>query len=431
MLSLLLWILGGIGILCIIVFPGVRKGALPPDRETMISDAACNIASTAFILIQMLFPLYGYYFFRVRFFIYDPELIDGFGDEAKSIVSCIVMNFHEFFENKPEITVYAFLMLIHVFCFFAGMSLYKKGIKTGHKLFLLLPLLAFIGATCWYCLSHLKARFRIGIFFLYEILMQLDVFVRYLCGAFIMIAILYGIYMLLKKLLKNELIALIVILVLSFFAPDIRVIKDGVDIIEVGNIKWMLFGPGIPLFPIGMIVMKYKDKILPKTKKGIIIHLASWLCIGGISFYALSGLQSFLIKQAGLNPYDALKDIWYDGLGEKLNKLEKIYKVDSIPWLIFGLALSMLVLGLALLIRTGNPVTKFIREHCYLITVLLFTRHVFFEVSGWDMDIWTKTFGMPEEMRIILPFIFFVLSVVLAFLIKKFILDKRAAKMKT
>ena len=393
----------------------------------MISDAATNIASTAFILIQMLFPIYGYYYFRVRYFIYDPELVDGFGDEAKSIISCIVINFHEFFENKPEISVYAFLMLTSVFCFFAGMSLYKNGIKTGHKLFLLLPLLAFIGANGWYCLSHLKARFRVGVFFLYEILMQLDLFVRYLCGAFIMIAILYGIYLLLKKLLKNELIPLIVILVLSFFAPDIRVINDGVDIVHTGMIKWMLFGPGIPLFPMGMLVMKYKDKILPKTKKGIIIHLASWLCIGGISFYSLSGLQFFLIKQAGLYPSDALTDVWYDGLGAKLNKLEKIYKVDSIPWLIFGLALSMLVLGLALLFRTGNPVTKFIRKHCYLITVLLFTRHVFFETSGWDMDIWTKTFGMPEEMRIILPFIFFALSVVLAFLIKRFILDKAAA----
>lgn len=427
MQSLLLWILGGIGILCIIVFPGKRKAALPEDRDTMLSDAACNIAATAFILIQMLFPIYGYYIFHVRYYFNEPELIEGFGDEVKSILSCIITNFHEYFGNKPEISVYAFLMLTSVFCFFAGMSLFKNGIKTGNKFLLLIPPLTMIVTAGWYYLRHLPAKPRFGIFFLYEILMQLDIFVRYLSGALLMIAVLYGIYLLLKKLLKNELIPLILILILSFFAPDVRVIKDGMDIVHDGMFRYMIFGPGIPLFPLGMIVMKYKDKILPKTKTGIIIHLASWFCVGGLSFYALSYLQFFLIKQAGLKPSDALTDEWYDGLGAKLNTLEKIYKADSIPWLIFGLALSMLILGLALLIRTGNPVTKFIREHCYIITVLLFSRHIFFETSGWNMNLWTKVFGLPEDLRIIVPFIYFALSVAAAFLIRRFIPDKFAA----
>ena len=236
-----------------------------------------------------------------------------------------------------------------------------------------------------------------------------------------MIAALYGIYLLLKKILKNELIPLIVILVLSFFTPGVRVVNDGVNIVRDAMLKDMIFGPDIPLFPMGMIVMKYKDKMLPKTKKGIIIHLASWLFVGGISFYALYGIQHFLIKQAGVRASDALTDIWYDGLGTKLAKLEKIYKVDSIPWLIFGLALSMVLLSIALLVRTGNPVTKFLRDHCYLITVLLFSRHVFFEAGRWNMDFWTNTLGMTENMLIIVPFIYFVLSVVLAFLIRRFI----------
>ena len=421
MLSVLLWILGGIGILCLTVFPGKRKGALPVDRGTMISESACDIAVTAFILTQMLFPIYGYYIFSASYPYSDSTWKkNGFAEEIKRVLTSININFLEQFENKPETSVYAFLMLTAVFCFFAGMYIYKNGIKTGHKLFLLIPLAVMLVTAGRFLLTHEFSRRKVSYFLMYECIIQLDVFVRYLSGAFIMIAVLYGIYLLLKKLLHNELIPLILILILSFLAPSVRVIRDGVDIVHDGMFRIMLFGPDIPLFPMGMIVMKYKDKILPKTTKGIIIHLASWLCIGGISFYALSGLQFFLIKQAGLSSSDALTDIWYDGLGAKLSKLEKIYKVESIPWLIFGLALSMLLLGLALLIRTGNPVTKFLRENGYLITVLLFSRHVFFETSRWDTALWTDVFGLPENLFIIVPFIYFALSVALAFLIKCF-----------
>ena len=110
-------------------------------------------------------------------------------------------------------------------------------------------------------------------------------------------------------------------------------------------------------------------------------------------------------------------------------KLDKIYEMDSIPWLIFGLAVSMILLGLVLLIRTGNPLTKFFREHCYLITVFLFSRHVFFETSGYYRNLWTKTFGLPENWFIVVPFICFAVSVILAFLVKRFILISQCKNM--
>ena len=429
MLSVLLWILGGMGILCIMVFPGRREGDLPADsKETMISDAACNIAVTAFVLIQMLFPLYGYYHFAVRY-PYSGSSWDGFGAELKRVISCINVNYLEAFENKPETSVYAFVMLTAVFCFFAGMSMYKNGIKTGHKLFLLIPLMTIIVAAVRFLQNHDYARRKPVHFLMYEALVQIDVFIRYLCGAFFMIAVLYGIYLLLKKLLGNELIPLVVILILSFFAPDVRVLRDGLNVAHDGMFRLMIFGPCVPLFPVGMLVMRHKDKILPKTKKGIVIHLASWLCVGGLSFYALRGLQFFLIKQAGLKPSDATTDVWYDGLGGKLARLENIYKLDGIPWLIFGLALSMLILGIALLVRTGNPLTKFLREHCYLITVLLFSRHVFFEAGVWDHHVWNEILGVPESMLVIIPFFYFALSVALAFLIKRFVQYKKRSIM--
>ena len=428
MLSVLMWILVGIGILCIIVFPGKRKSSLPTsDRETMISDAACNIAVTAFILSQMLFPIYGYYIFTVNY-PHSDSTWDGYGAELKRVITSININSLEPFDNKPQTSVYAFVMLAAVFCFFAGMSIYKNGIKIKHKIFLLIPLLTMIVAAVRFLLGHEASKRKIGYFLMYESLVQIDVFIRYLCGAVFMIAVLYGIYLLLKKILHNELIPLILILIISFFTPDIRVIRDGLNVAHDGMFRIMAFGPDIPLFPLGMIVMKHKDKLLPKTKKGILIHIASWFCAGGISFYALSGLQFFLIRQAGLKPSDALTDVWYDGLGGKLLKLEKIYRLNCIPWLIFGLALSMLLLCVSLLIRTGNPVTKFLREHCCLITVLLFSRHVFFETSLWDKALWTDVFKTPENMFIIVPFIYFVLSVVLAFLIKRLILSRKARR---
>ena len=423
MLSVLFWILAGIGILCVIVFPGKKNGALAvPEKEKSISDDACNIAVTTFILTQMLFPLYGYYMFYARYPNSDSTWKNNsFGEEIVRILTQININFINQFDNKPENSVYGFVVLTAVFCFFAGMSLYKRGVKTGHKIFLLIPLLTMAVTAGRLFNSYKYAKRKPGYFLLYEFMVQLDVIVRYLCGALFMIAVLYGIYLLLKKLLHNELIPLVLILILSFFAPDIRVIRDGVNIGHDAMLRIMVFGPDIPLFPIGMLVMKYKDKIMPKTKKGIILHLVMWLCVGGISFYSLYGLQFFLIKQAGLSPTDALTDDWYDGLGAKLSKLEEIYKVDSIPWLIFCLAVSMLILIITLLVRTGNPVTKFFREHCYLISVLLFSRHVFFETGNHKMDLWTDTLGLPENLLIIVPFIYFALSVVLAFLINRFI----------
>ncbi len=430
MLSVLLWVLVGIVFLGVIVFPGKRKGTLPlSDRETMISDAACNIAAVSLVLTQMLFPIYGYRINPTDMMYGNYTWKNGFAEQMKTTLSFTAINYLSAFNNKPKSSVYAFMILTAVFCFFAGMSIYKNGLKIKHKIFLFLPLLVTFGTACWVYYHDDMFYERAEAYIKYEALLQTDTIVRYLCGAFLMIAILYGIYLLLKKLLKNELIPLILILILSFFAPSIRVINDGVWHDPVLRIGYWIFGPDIPLFPIGMIVMKYKDKILPKTEKGIIIHLASWLCAGGLSFYALSWLQFFLIKQAGLYPSDALTDVWYEGLDEKLEKLDKIYEMDSIPWLIFGLAVSMILLGLVLLIRTGNPLTKFFREHCYLITVFLFSRHVFFETSGYYMNLWTKTFGLPENWFIVVPFICFAVSVILAFLVKRFILISQCKNM--
>ena len=63
----------------------------------------------------------------------------------------------------------------------------------------------------------------------------------------------------------------------------------------------------------------------------------------------------------------------------------------------------------------------FFRKHCYLITVLLFFRHLYFELSGHNFKFWTDILKLPKNMLIAVPFIYFGLSVVLAYLIKRFI----------
>ena len=68
------------------------------------------------------------------------------------------------------------------------------------------------------------------------------------------------------------------------------------------------------------------------------------------------------------------------------------------------------------IVRDRNPLhNSLLREE---------ERHIFFEISGHDQTFWTDILKMPENLFIIVPFIYFGLSVVMAYLIKRFILDK-------
>lgn len=427
MLSVLFWILCGAGMLCLIVFPGKRKGVPPVSgRDDMITGSACNISAVTLLLTQMIFPLYGNTMNHARDLSMrggpvDPAWIKESGEVFLKVLKEIPANYRdtdEYFEAFPENSVYMFVILTAVFCFFAGMHIYKNGLKIRHKVFLLIPVPVLIAAVAG------SARLKTGNIRIindllrYRFIVLEDSIARYLFGAVMMIAVLYGIYLILKKLFKNETAALIVILILSFFAPGIRLIRDGLDR-QGPFLRYFLFGPDIPLFPAGMLVMKFKDRILPQTKKGILIHVFVWLILGGISFNALSGLQEFLLNRAGLKISDGYTCFPDEIFYENSAMLEKIYKMECIPWLIFGLALSMLILSLTLLIKTGNPVTKFCRENCYLISVLLFSRHIYGTVSGNRLKFWTDVAGMKAEWLVLVPFIYFALFAVLAYLINR------------
>ena len=425
LLPVLLWILGGIGIICVFVFTGKRKGkALLSDRETLISEAATNIASVAFILAQLLFPLYGYVMSPTGNFGLFDDGMKEFRRAAKNVFTEYYVNLLSPFDLLRGESVYLFVMIIAVFCFFAGMHIYKNGLKIRHKIFLLIPVLVLALSVIWSYNFRFHRKRKIMAFVMYQTILQIDCIGRYLLCAFVMIAILYGIYVLLKKLFKGELVPLIVILLLSFLSPYVHVLNDGMSAAEP-KIGHLLFGPDIPLFPIGMMVMKYKDKLLPKTKKGARIHIVSWTVSAAISFISVFGIEILLANQAGIHFSNAYSCFVTPEYLECVRKLDKIFKFECIPWLFLGFTLSMLILVLALHISTGNPVTKFLREHCYLITVFMFSRHIFFEVSGYDNNFWTKVLKMPEEWTIAVPVIYFAGSVLLAVLIKRFVLDKR------
>lgn len=426
MLSVLLWILCGIGILCIMVFCGKRKVTLPEsDREVMISEAVCNIAALTLVLTQLLFPLYGYSILPLGSSY--PGRMEPAGQVLAGIFKMFNVSCYFPFAQLVGNSVYFYVMLTAVFCFFAGMFIYKNGLKIKYKRFLSIPLLVLAVTLIRSFIRIADRKSGVRDFPKYYSLLLLECIERYLMTAFVMIAVLYGIYLLLKKLMHNEIIPLILIFILSFFAPCVRVVYDGLHISEpvIGN---LYFGPDIPLFPAGMIVMKYKDKILPKNRKGALIHVCSWLFAGVAALCALFGIQYLLSKLTGV-PFSAAQSCFDDEIyRENMRVLERIYKTACVPWLFAGFALSMMILALTLLIRTGNPVTKFFREHGYLITVFLFSRHIFFEISGHDMSFWTGILKMPENLFITVPFIYAGLSVVLAYLIKRFILDKLKTK---
>ena len=418
MLSVLLWILCGMGILCLMVFCGKRKGVLPEsDRDVMISEAVCNTAAASFMLIQLLFPLYGYVMSPLGGSY--PGKMDPFDEVFVRNFATLDVYFLEPFVWLEDNSVYSYVMLTAVFCFFAGMFIYKNGLKIKNKKFILILLPLLTVPVIRFYISKVQYRYIVRDIPKYYSLLLFEGIERYLLSAFVMTAVLYGIYALLKKIMRNEVIPLIVILVLSFFAPCIYVAHDGLKAADP-VLKYLYFGPDIPLFPIGMIVMKYRTKLLPKTKKGTLIYLFSWLFAGGSSFWLLFQIQYFLSKRAGVS-LSAASSCDPSAYAEAMKSLRPIYKTACVPWLIIGLALSMVILSLTLLLRTGNPLTMFFRKHCYLITVLLFFRHLYFELSGHDFKFWTDILKLPKNMLIAVPFIYFGLSVVLAYLIKRFI----------
>ncbi len=287
-------------------------------------------------------------------------------------------------------------------------------------------ILVLIAASVWSRATRLSAGFRAAGFLRLQLIYMADGIVRYLYGAFMMIALLYGIYLLLKKLLRNEIIPLLVILVLSFFTPFIRIVNDGM-MRQGPELRYLQLGPGIPLFPLGMLAMKFKDNILPKTGKGFLTHIVSWVMLGGISFYSLSALQRFLLNRAGLRISDGYSCMPDENFGRTLATLEKIYRLECIPWLVFGFALSMLLFVMISFVRTGNPVTEFCRKNCYLISVLLFSRHIFMVINMKDMSFWTEVVGLKDSLTVIVPFIYFALFAVLSCLVNK-ILKKHELK---
>ena len=424
MLSVLLWILSGIGIIFLFVLPGKRKGrALLSDREAMISDAAKNIAAVTFILAQLLFPLYGYVMSPVgRVTQYDDRM-NEFWKEFKVIFREYYVGFLPPFDLLRGKNVYLFVIIVCVFCFFAGMYLYKNGLNIRHRKLLFIPVLVLIATVIWSYFYRLHGKRRILPFVKYQVLIQLETIGRYLMCSFAMIAMLYGIYVLLKKLCKNEIVPILVILLLSFLSPYVHILNDGMHYTQP-QISHMLFGPDIPLFPMGMLVMKYSDKILPRTKKGTLKHISLWAALSGASFCSLFGLLSLVASMAGVHFSDALSCFDTPEYRAKMRILREVYKVSCIPWLALGFCVSMLILSVALFAGSGNRVTRFFRDHACIVTVLLFSRHIFFEVSGHNHDFWSKLLKIPDKWLIAMPVFYFVLSLVLAFLIKRFILDR-------
>lgn len=420
MLSLLFWILFGIGLLCLIVFPGKHKKSLP------LSYSARNIAVAVFLLIQLIFPLYGYALRPSG--IASVNALEPFGStwvnetaQAAFITfRNITVNLNDRKYSLPGNSVYTAVILTSVFCFFAGAALYgnRLRLRLRHKIFLLIPVLAFAITAVYTYFSRFGGRLKGHNYFRFLLIYLEDSIVVYLFGSFIMIALLYGIYRALRKITGKELFALIVILVLSFFPPFVRIVNDGM-MRRGPELRYLLLGPGIPLFPLGMLVMKFKDKILPKTKKGALIYFASWLTVGAVSFYALDGIQKLLLNQAGLRISDGYTCMPDEDFGRKTAMLEKIYKAECIPWLIFALALCMLILAAAQYIRPGNLVTRFFRKNCYLITVFLFSRHIVYCISGDRMRFWTNTVGLPNRLLVLVPFFYFFVFAVLAVIVRQ------------
>jgi hypothetical protein len=153
-----------------------------------------NIAAVTLLLTQLLFPVYGYLMSPLA-----PSYLgrmDPVGKVLARLLTTHDIHCFEPFDWYGDNSVYMYVILTAVFCFFAGMFVYKNGLKIKHKVFLFLPLFVLIVTLILNFLKVVNRQSLLKDFPEYYFLYLVDCIERYLSTAFMMIAVLYGIYVL-------------------------------------------------------------------------------------------------------------------------------------------------------------------------------------------------------------------------------------------
>ncbi|SMC44180.1 hypothetical protein SAMN06296952_1159 [Oscillospiraceae bacterium] len=321
-------------------------------------------------------------------------------------------------DNYVYLMMYAQILMSSLCYFFTGMCAYGNRVLFRRKWLLILPaatnaIMAFITVGTN---SNMNVRKR-------ELFYILNDAVHYLMGIFVVMAILYMVYTILRKLLKNDTVPIVIVLILSLFHPTLELGPLAHSYPSVSILEW---GANAPLFPIGMLVMKYKDKLIPKGKRSAVIYSIVCSFMTVLSLVVLFNLVQWAIRIARV-PAPHSSGCFLDGYGEGRYTafIWRVARYQCITYLVLGLSICMLLVLVASRIRTGNKVTRFIREYSSEIVIFHFCLYLIFIRRNILSVLEKLTFKYPAVewyvWLIALMLILIIVSAVLAVILRKLI----------
>lgn len=328
-------------------------------------------------------------------------------------------------DRNAYLMMYAQVLMSSLCYFFTGMCAYGNRMLFRRKWLLVLPaatisIMACIGVGTS---DNINVRKR-------ELFHILDVAVHYLLGIFVVMAILYTVYKILRKILKNDTVSIVIVLILSLFHPTLELGQyfPGVSILE--------WGANAPLFPIGMLVMKHKDKLIPKGKRSAVIYSIVCSFMTVLSVVVLLRLVPWAIRIAGISaPRSNGCDIDMYASGRYGAFIERVARYQCITYLVLGLSICMLLVLAASRIRTGNKVSGFIREYSADIVVFHFCLYLIFIRRNILSVLEKLTFKYPAVewyvWLITLMLTFIIVSALLAVILRKLVggrIDRKISK---
>lgn len=320
--------------------------------------------------------------------------------------------------NISYLMMYAQILMCSLCYFFTGMCAYANRVFIRRKWLLILPaatiaIMACIGVSAS---SNMIVRKR-------ELFYILNLAVHYLIGIFVVMAILFTVYKILRKLLKNDTVPIVIVLLLSLFHPALEISPLGRYFPGANILEW---GANAPLFPIGMLVMKYKNKLIPKGKRSVVIYSIICSFTAVLSVVVILKLVPWAIRIAGISaPRSNGCDIDLYSSGRYEAFIESVARYQCITYLALGSSICMLLVLAASRIRTGNKVSGFIREYSADIVVFHFCLYLIFIRRNILSVLEKFTFKYPAVRwyiwLIALMLIFIIVSALLAVILRKLI----------
>ena len=377
MLWLLLWIWGTLLVFGTCLIVGKKKGEKVSSEDRL----TVNIRNYCAIALIMCIIMFSWNYPRQDGFTVYVSL-EASIDTAEMIRRLLSWMREQFFGNNDtgrlfSMSIYAELVMSSVFLFFTGMRVHSGDIRIRRKGLLLIPLILLLVPTfsrIYFFNGHNK-KIKIWGLIRYVFAESIYTCSKYLLGMAVTAAILVAVYILLKKILRAELIPILVVLVLSCFPPAIYATRG----ITNPQLYYLYLGTNMPLLPLGIMAGKYRSILIPKKRSLRILYVSVWSALAVLSYATLWLLQPVVLAMNGMQYRYSTSFCATPVVSNNQrisNFLEPYTKAQCITWLLFGLSVVMLLLIFATMFNTDNRLTSFFREH--IPEILMLSYSIFF-----------------------------------------------------